>query len=129
MLEQIFDHNYIYSYILCNYLRYLHFFPNVSIYSIEDLQFSNYLLMEYEKKLKDITNTAESFCPLQKEELASQRNPLLTQITDLCSNLTQKKAQLRELKLETQNLKGKRDQQDNILIDLKTNLEHKIQAE
>jgi hypothetical protein len=49
---------------------------------------------------KDFVATSDSFCPLREREVNTNGVTFFTQITELTSNLAQKRSQLRELKIQ-----------------------------
>ena len=87
-------------------------------------------MTEYDNKISP-QDTAESFCPLRPLE-NGHTNPqpqIYSYIQELTSILTQKKGQLKDLKWQTHSLKGKYEQQDRRISEIKVSIDYEIEKE
>lgn len=73
--------------------------------------------------------TCESFSsrlPLQEQSSNTLSRPFIVQIQELMFEITRKKAELREAKLQRDNILGKSQQQDARIKDIKILMDHSI---
>lgn len=70
--------------------------------------------------------TSESFCPLRPSELNSHNHQVFSQIQEMTALLAQKKSKLRDLKWEANSLKGKYEQQDRRIMEVKSDMNFQI---